>query len=275
MSIPTTHGAVAVKDTGGSAPAVVFIHGNSSAKEIFAAQLDSPLRELYRLLARDLPGHGDSADALDPQRTYTVPGYASVVREVLDNLGIARYVVVGWSLGGHIAIELAAAERRPLGLLITGTPPLGKSLESIGQAFLPTPHMQLTGQPAFTDDEALSYARATTTPEVTREDFRYRAARRTDGRARAHMVAGFAQGLGADQRRTVEQVPLPLAIINGENDPFVNPDYFSQLRYANLWRGQVHRLAGAGHAPFFAQPAAYNSLLQAFVTDCLANAATR
>ena len=55
MSIPTTHGAVAVKDTGGSAPAVVFIHGNSSAKEIFAAQLDSPLRELYRLLALDLP----------------------------------------------------------------------------------------------------------------------------------------------------------------------------------------------------------------------------
>lgn len=270
MRITTTHGAVAIEDTGGSAPAVLFLHGNSSAKEIFAAQLSSPLRERYRLLALDLPGHGDSADALDPQRTYTIPGYASAAREVLASLGIARYFVVGWSLGGHIAIELAAAAPQPLGLVITGTPPLAKSLESVNEAFLPTPHMQLTGKPEFTDDEALSYARATTTPEVSREDFRYRAARRTDGRARARMFAGFAEGLGVDQRRTVEEVPMPLAIINGENDPFVNPDYFSRLRYANLWRGKVERLAGTGHAPFFEQPAAYNTLLQAFLTDCLA-----
>lgn len=271
MNITTTHGTVAIEDTGHGAPAVVFVHGNSSSKEIFAAQLHSPLRERYRLVALDLPGHGASIDALDPQRTYTIPGYASVVREVLDIVGIARYFVVGWSLGGHIAIELAAAEPLPVGVVITGAPPFARSMESVGEAFLPTPHMQLSGKPDFTDEEALAYARATTTADVSHDDFRYRAARRTDGRARARMFAGFAEGLGVDQRRTVEESPVPLAIINGENDGFINPGYFAKPRYANLWRHEVFRITGTGHAPFFEQPGEFNDLIQAFFAECLAS----
>lgn len=265
MNIDTTHGAISVETTGKGAPAIVFLHGNSACKEVFAAQLRSPLREQHQLVAIDLPGHGASEDARDPQRTYTIPGYASVVREVLRSLGIERYFVVGWSLGGHIAIELLAAEPRPLGLVITGTPPFGKSMESLGEAFAPTPLMGLTAKPEFSEEEALAYARATTTPEVDTHDFRYHAARRTDGRARARMVAGFAEGLGADQRRTVEEVAVPLAILNGADDGFLNHDYFAKPRYANLWRGEVQRIPGSGHAPFFEQPDTYNDLLLSFV----------
>lgn len=268
MNVMTTHARVCVEDTGGSAPAVIFVHGNSSCKEIFAAQLRSPLQKRYRLLALDLPGHGASADADDPQRTYTIPGYASVVREVLGSLGIDRCFVVGWSLGGHVALELMAHEPRLLGVAITGAPPFAKSQESIGEAFLPTPHMQLTGKPEFTDEDAMNYARATTTADVNRDDFRYRAARRTDGRARARMLAGFMEGLGADQRRTVEESAVPLLIINGENDGFLNPHFFAKLRYAKLWRGEVWRIAGTGHAPFFERPEEYSALLQSFFADC-------
>jgi pimeloyl-ACP methyl ester carboxylesterase len=268
MNLDTTHCTIAVQDCGSGSPAVIFIHGNSSCKEIFAAQLGSPLRERHRLVALDLPGHGESADARDPHRTYTIPGYASVLREVLGQLAIDRFLLVGWSLGGHIAIELMATAPRPLGVVITGTPPFARSMESIGEAFLPTPHMQLTTKPVFTDEEALAYARATSTPDVDRDDFRYRAARRTDGRARARMFAALSEGLGVDQRRTVEEVAVPLLILNGENDPFVNPAYFDKPHYARLWRGAVQRIPASGHAPFYEQPALYNRLLEEFVADC-------
>lgn len=269
MNIQTTHGRVAVTESGQGDTAVVFLHGNSSSKQIFAAQLQSALSERHRLVAIDLPGHGDSEDARDPQSSYTLPGYASVVREVLRALDIERYVLVGWSLGGHIAIELAAEEPRPRGLVLTGAPPFAKSPESLGEAFRPTPHMMLTGKPEFTDEEALTYARAGSTPELDTSDFRYRDARRTDGRARARMVGSIGEGLGVDQRRTVEEVAVPLAIFNGEGDVFLNPDYFAKPRYASLWRGEVIRIPGAGHAPFFEQPAVYNQLLQSFCADVL------
>lgn len=270
MNISTTHGMVAVEDHGTGHSAVVFIHGNSACKEVFAAQMRSALRASHRLVAIDLPGHGESEDARDPLRTYTIPGYADVVREVLRALGIDRYVVVGWSLGGHIAIELASAEPRPLGLVITGTPPIGKTMESLGEAFQPTPLMQLTFKPEFTDEEALAYARGTSGSDVSIDDYRYRAARRAHGLARARMGAAVFEGLGADQRRTVEEVGVPLAIINGENDGFLNPAYFDKPRYANLWRGAVQRIPESQHAPFLDQPDLYNGLLVSFCTEVLA-----
>jgi pimeloyl-ACP methyl ester carboxylesterase len=274
MRLETSHGTIALEERGSGDSAVIFIHGNSASKEIFAAQLQSPLGNHHRLIAIDLPGHGDSEDARDPQRTYTVAGYADVVREILGRLEIGSYIVVGWSLGGHIAIELAAAEPRPLGIVITGTPPFAKSLESIGEAFRPTSLMELTGKLVFTDEEALAYARATTTLEVDTSDPRYRATRRTDGRARARMIEAVGQGLGVDQRRTVEEVAIPLAIINGQEDAFLNHAYFDKPRYANLWRGAVQRIAGCGHAPFFEKPELYNHLLESFCADLRKSAAT-
>mgnify|MGYP002147736141 CR=1 FL=1 len=270
MHIETTHGRIAVTQAGRGDTAVVFLHGNSSSKEIFQAQLGSPLRESYRLVALDLPGHGESEDARDPHTTYTVPGYAAAVREALGALGIERPILVGWSLGGHVAIELLAAEPRPLGVIVTGAPPFEKSRESLGEAFRPTPAMLLTGKPEFSDEDALAYARATTWADVPPGDPRQRAARRTDGRARSRMIAAVGEGLGADQRRTVEEVDVPLGIVNGADDPFLNPDYFEKPRYARLWRQAIHRIPGTGHAPFAEQPEAYNTLLLAFCAELAA-----
>ena len=44
MNITTSHGMISVQECGSGTSAVIFIHGNSASKEIFAAQLHSPLR---------------------------------------------------------------------------------------------------------------------------------------------------------------------------------------------------------------------------------------
>ena len=52
-------------------------------------------------------------------------------------------------------------------------------------------------------------------------------------------------GAGVDQRLTVEQSTVPLAVVNGDADRLVNLDYFDSVAYAGLWEGRCHRVAGA------------------------------
>src|ERR1700709_1908258 len=105
-TISTSHGSLAVEESGEGGMPVLLIHGNSSCRGVFRRQLDGRLGRRYRLIAFDLPGHGESSNASDPQRTYTRGGLAGAAVELLGTLDVAEAVVLGWSLGGHIAIDM-------------------------------------------------------------------------------------------------------------------------------------------------------------------------
>lgn len=87
----------------GEGPALVFIHGLSGCWQNWLENIPSFARS-HRVIALDLPGFGCSPM---PQEQITIRGYAAVVDELLDSLGIERAVVVGNSMGGFIGAELA------------------------------------------------------------------------------------------------------------------------------------------------------------------------
>ncbi|WP_151084091.1 alpha/beta fold hydrolase [Nocardioides cynanchi] len=95
-------------DLPGSGPPVVWIHGwqCSSTGELLPAAVQPPLRERRSLLV-DLLGHGysDKPDGF----SYTLVDHARTVVELIDGLGIERCTLVGHSMGGEIAIRVAAA----------------------------------------------------------------------------------------------------------------------------------------------------------------------
>ncbi len=242
-----------------------MIHGNSSCKEVFRNQLDGDIGATYRCIAMDLPGHGRSDDATDPERTYSMPGYADAAIELMRELGHERYAMLGWSLGGHIGLEMLTRTDAIRGLMITGTPPVGRGEEQLAAGFLPSEHMGLAGQRDLSEEEIDAYARATCGINAPFEPFLREAVARTHGHARELMLGSFARGVGANQREAAVNAPVPLAVVNGAEEPFVNNEFVAALPYRNLWEDRVHLMDGIGHAPFWEAPEAFDVYLERFL----------
>jgi pimeloyl-ACP methyl ester carboxylesterase len=249
----------------GARSTVLLIHGNSSCKEVFARQFDVLRLHGFGVLAPDLPGHGASENAREPTTVYSFPGYASVLGKVLDELGLDDVHVVGWSLGGHIGLELWGSDPRVRSLLITGTPPIRPSPKALREAFTDSPGMDLAGKRDFTPDDALTYATLMLGGPEFLSDHLLRAAERTDGNARFWMVRNGVAGTGADQAELVRTTQKRLAVVQGALDPFLNLQYLHALPYRALWRDEVQMIETAGHAPHWQTPALFNQSMLNFL----------
>ncbi|MBZ5762300.1 alpha/beta hydrolase [Rhizobium sp. VS19-DR104.2] len=262
--IETSHGAIALDDNGGDGVPLLMLHANSCCKEEFVFQTRA-LDDKRRVIALDFPGHGASSDAIDARRTYNISGYADAVLEVLDKLGVGRFAVLGHSLGGHVSLELIARGGNVAGAMIFGTPPIPNSLEGLQLGFIPSPEMAYTGNPVLTEEEARGVVRLALGLSAERDIFYTSAVQRTDGRARQYMLEAVMDGQDGDQREVVATSTVPLAVVNGADDPVVNLDYVDSLNYRNLWTPLPLRVADAGHGVHWQQHAVFNELLQGFL----------
>jgi pimeloyl-ACP methyl ester carboxylesterase len=264
-TILTPHAQVRLTDSGGSGLPLLMLHGAGASRGVFDLQMQSQLAERHRLVAMDLPGHGESSDARDPAFGYTMPGFATVVTEVLADLGIERLAIFGWSLGGHVAIELLSRLPGVAGTMLMGAPPVSPGPLGMLRGFHASWDMLLASKEKFTPRDMARYVElcfGATPPAHALADVA-----RADGRTRVHVGKSMMRGDGADQRRTVEQSPAPVAMVNGERDPLVRNTYLASLDCANLWDGRVHLLEGAGHAAFRDQSDRFNALLMRFAAD--------
>jgi pimeloyl-ACP methyl ester carboxylesterase len=97
---------LAYDDIGAGDPALVFIHGWCCDRSYFAPQVEH-FSATHRVIAVDQRGHGKSAAASDGD--YAVGSLANDAADLIRALGLDRPVVIGHSLGGCVALQLAAA----------------------------------------------------------------------------------------------------------------------------------------------------------------------
>ncbi len=93
------------EETGSGAP-VLLLHGLGSSGEDWAPQVDA-LAKRHRVIALDLRGSGRSRDLAHPAGPFSIPQLADDAALVLERLGACPAHVVGLSLGGLIAFQLA------------------------------------------------------------------------------------------------------------------------------------------------------------------------
>jgi pimeloyl-ACP methyl ester carboxylesterase len=119
ISGPT--GALVVDDGGllaarGGGLPVVFAHSLAGNSGQWKAQLEH-LRPNRRAVAFDVRGHGRSEPAKNGD--YSIAGMASDISAVVDSLGLERFVLVGHSMGGGVALVYAGTHpERVAGLLL-------------------------------------------------------------------------------------------------------------------------------------------------------------
>lgn len=261
------YGRIAVRDTKGDGPLVVLLHGNSSSMRVYQRQLDGPLGRTHRLVAYDLMGHGEFADAADAF-AYLLPGHARTLLALAETLGLQEAVFAGWSLGGHILLEAAPDLPRAKGFAIFGTPPV-ELPAPIDRAFLPNPALGVGFSAEIAREQAQAYVEAGFAPGYTDiPAFFLDDILRADGRARTGVAASIDPAVSRDERAVVANLKTPLAILHGERDQLVNPEFFATLKTPTLWRGAVQTIANAGHTPQWETPAAFDALIQDFARDC-------
>jgi pimeloyl-ACP methyl ester carboxylesterase len=257
---------IAYYESTGTGQPVLFVHGNSMSGLSFEKQLKSTLGGKYRLVALDLPGHGESGPAQDSESGYTLPGYAAVVSAFARRLAIDDALLVGWSLGGHVILEASGLLPDSAGLMICGTPPVGKPVAA--DAFIPNPLVPLIFKSDLSDEEIVAVTAGFFKPGSRTPEFFIDDMRRTDGRAREALGVSVGEGNYTDEVVVVANLNKPLAIVHSEYESVANLSYLKNLRIPTLWRGEIQIIPDAGHTPQWEQPERFNSLLAEFITEC-------
>jgi pimeloyl-ACP methyl ester carboxylesterase len=230
------------------APAIVFVHGTRLCRTAWAPQVRR-LRDGYRVIAVDLPGHGILAD-----EPFTIERARGRVVEAIREAGAGRAVLVGLSLGGYVAMDVAASHPELVrGLVLSGASaePDGPLAIPIGWWAWSLEHLHHRGI-----DAVLAWFLRTRYPPDIAEPV---------------VAGGFWTRGGAEALRSLQRerfaprlaaYPGPTLILNGEYDL---PFRLGAPAFARAARSPVRvRLAGATHLANFDRPEAFSFAVRRF-----------
>src|SRR3989338_3441985 len=91
----------------GAGQVILFLHGGG-VRALTCLKILNPLSENYNVIAPDIPCFGESSV---PDEIWGLEEYADFFDKFIDFLGINDIIVIGHSLGGGIALNLATKNR--------------------------------------------------------------------------------------------------------------------------------------------------------------------
>lgn len=239
---------------------IVFIHGNSLNALTFVNQLKSLD---FPMIALDLPGHGLSERYQDFENIYNLSGYIKTVKNVINKLGLENFILAGHSLGGHIAIEASEELKETKGLFIFGTPPIGIPPE-MDKMFHSNPAIPFLFSKEISAAEAEIMCNELVEENCSMKNEIKQMILSTDGNTRMNLSTSIAKGDIKNEIEILNKTKIPIAIIHGEHDKFVNGNYFNSLHFPSLWNNKIHIIKNCGHCPQLEQHEAFNFLLTNF-----------
>jgi pimeloyl-ACP methyl ester carboxylesterase len=252
----------------GDGPPLVFVHGLGGCWQNWLRNIPAAARH-HRVIALDLPGFGASQM---PRDAISIPGYAGTITALCHALGIATATVVGNSMGGLIAAELAISH-----------PTFVQRLVLVDAAGLSTERLHVRSLSALDRAaRAVRLSRAVSAPSVAKRPGLRRLALRMVAhhpeRLSADLSHAILQGTGkegfipalaclpkASIRGRLPEIRCPTLIIWGQQDrlvPLADADDIRRL----IPNSQLVVFPDVGHVPMLEEPERFNAELAAFTS---------
>lgn len=248
-----------VLEAGSGNKILVCLHGTGSRADRFSPPIPGLVAAGFHVFAIDLPGHGfaDKPEAFD----YSADGFAAVVADVLDHLGLSDVVLVGSSIGGHVAARVAC-DRPDLvdGLILIGATGIveypeefNRPPESVARATPDVVRAKL--EFLVTDPGAVTDAWVREESQINSSAGAEQAIRRTA----EFLNSGSNQDLQAG-RLNERTFSRPILLVWGSDDSWTPPSMAHEAA-ATLSSVRLEFMTGCGHAPYFEDPDTFVSLV--------------
>jgi pimeloyl-ACP methyl ester carboxylesterase len=244
----SAHTAERLRGVAAERPAVLFLHGGGANRGMWAA-IGRRLAGDHHVIAIDLPGHG--ACRHEP---FRMADAVKAAAEAIDRQAAGCATVVGMSVGGYVAISLAAARPGSVaGLILSGA-----SAQYLGWGGLTTRLAALPFRiaPGRLESMMVSQMRTKAPREVADELL-----------AGGLSMRGAADSLwrvpGRDYHRLLEEFDGPVLLLNGERDRENRREEAEVLRRCR--NATAITIADAGHSAAILRPEPFADAVRDFV----------
>jgi pimeloyl-ACP methyl ester carboxylesterase len=254
----------------GEGEPVVFVHGLGGQWQNWLENIPRVAQE-RRTLALDLPGFGLTPE---PRDRITIPGYGRFVDAFCERLELDPVALVGNSMGGYVAAEVAIQFPARVSRLvlasaagISSAATVRAPILTVGRiavafaTYSAARHRRLAARPL---SRHLSLAMVARHPRLLKPDLAYEAFFKGMGKP------GFDDALRAcldyDFRERLPGVRVPTLIVWGEKDaiiPVRDADEFERL----IPDSRKVVMRDTGHVPMAERPQAFNDLLMDFLAE--------
>jgi 2-succinyl-6-hydroxy-2,4-cyclohexadiene-1-carboxylate synthase len=252
----------------GEGSPLLLLHGFTGSEATWESNLPA-FKPYFRVVTVDLPGHGASDAPADPQ-CYSIEQTAAAIAAILDSLKIAKAAVLGYSMGGRVALYFAVhyPERVERLILESASPGLPTGQERADRAASDEAlagFIEQKGLVAFVDhwEKLPLFASQANLPEEVRAALRrQRLQNRPTGLA--HSLRGIGTGQQPSLWENLAGLSCPALLLTGELDPKFKA--IGQQMQVRLPAARLEIVGGAGHTIHLEKPREFENLVKGFLT---------
>lgn len=246
---------------------ILFIHGWPLNHKMFEYQTDILLKHDFRVIAIDLRGFGMSDTTF---KGYSYDQMSNDIYTVISNIGIKKFTLVGFSMGGAIAIRymnlFKGYKVSKLALLAAAAPvftrrsdyPYGMSKEDVDllitQTYLDRPQMISDfGEKFFASKHS--------------DNFREWFKQMSWSNSATGTIATAESLRDEDLRNDLKYIKVPTGIFHGILDQ-ICPFEFAKIIHKGIINSKLYEFKHSGHGIFYDELEYFNECFLSFLQDC-------